>query len=213
MGGQWWHGSCLTICQTCLPCPPSGQIWLNVGGWWGRGKCLGQGLEYEKVKSGVQHMTVNGSVVVMTSNSHHWSSGLIPQGSQICSILLRWNWTVEMLGREITRLCAGDSCRTRGIESVGTVELKCVGGLLRMSGESLLLLVWRSVGSGFTGKGELDVWVVRAVTWQSGNLHGMGAAKSVCPVHLVDRYSWMLGRSVVEKNVLCSDWKEKYVEG
>ena len=33
-----------------------------------------------------------------------------------------------------------------------------------MSSESLLLPVWRSVGSGFTGKGELDVWVVRAVT-------------------------------------------------
>ena len=31
-------------------------------------------------------------------------------------------------------------------------------------GESLLLPVWRSVGSGFTGKENLDVWVVRAVT-------------------------------------------------
>ena len=40
----------------------------------------------------------------------------------------------------------------------------CVSGLLRMSSESLLLPVWSSVGSGFTGKGELDVWVVRAVT-------------------------------------------------
>ena len=57
-----------------------------------------------------------------------------------------------------------DLRRTREIEGVGTVELVCVGGLLRMSGESLLLSVWRSVGSGFTGKGELDVWVVRAVT-------------------------------------------------
>ena len=33
-----------------------------------------------------------------------------------------------------------------------------------MGGESLLLSLWRSVGGGFTGKGELDVWVVRAVT-------------------------------------------------
>ena len=57
-----------------------------------------------------------------------------------------------------------DPCRTREIEGVGTVELVCVGRLLRMSGKSLLLSVWRSVGSGFTGKGELDVWVVRAVT-------------------------------------------------
>ena len=44
-----------------------------------------------------------------------------------------------------------------------------------MSSESLLLPVWRSVGSGFTGKGELDVWVVRAVTSRPGYLHGMGA--------------------------------------
>ena len=46
------------------------------------------------------------------------------------------------------------SCRTGEIEVVGTVVLVCVGGLLRMGGESLLLLVWRSVGGGFTGKGE-----------------------------------------------------------
>ena len=57
-----------------------------------------------------------------------------------------------------------DPRRTREIEVVGTVELVCVGGLLRMSGESFLLSVWRSIGSGFTYKRELDVWVVRAVT-------------------------------------------------
>ena len=32
-----------------------------------------------------------------------------------------------------------------------------------MSGESLLPPVWRSVGSGLTGKGGLDLWVVGAV--------------------------------------------------
>ena len=52
---------------------------------------------------------------------------------------------------------SADSCRTREIEGVGTVELVGVGGLLRMVGESFLLLVWRSVGGGFTGKGKLDV--------------------------------------------------------
>ena len=67
------------------------------------------------------------------------------------------------------------SCRTGEVEGVGTVELVCVGGLLRMDGESLLLPVWRSVGGGFIGKGELDAWVVRAVTWWPGNLHGMEA--------------------------------------
>ena len=59
-------------------------------------------------------------------------------------------------------MMSADSCRMRGIEGVGTVELMYVGGLLRMGGGSLLVLVWRSVGDGFTGKGELDMWLVKA---------------------------------------------------
>ena len=39
-----------------------------------------------------------------------------------------------------------------------------VGGLLRMDGDSLLALVRRSGGDGFTGKGESDVWLVRSST-------------------------------------------------
>ena len=34
---------------------------------------------------------------------------------------------------------------------------------VEMGGESLLLSVWRFVGGGFTGRGEFDAWVVRAV--------------------------------------------------
>ena len=56
-----------------------------------------------------------------------------------------------------------DSCRIREIEGVGMVELVYVRGLLRMGGDSLLVSVWRSL-DGFTGKGESDVWVVRAGT-------------------------------------------------
>ena len=52
---------------------------------------------------------------------------------------------------------SADPCRTVEVEGVTTVELVCVARLLRMGGESLLLLVWRSVGGGFTSKGELDV--------------------------------------------------------
>ena len=48
------------------------------------------------------------------------------------------------------------SCGTGEIEGVATVELVCVGGLLRMGGESLLQHVWRSVGVGFIDKEELD---------------------------------------------------------
>ena len=44
------------------------------------------------------------------------------------------------------------------------VELVFLGELLWMGGDSLLVLVWRSVGDGFTGKRESDVWLVRAGT-------------------------------------------------
>ena len=66
-----------------------------------------------------------------------------------------------------------------------------------MGGESLLLPVWRSVRGRFTGRGEFDAWVARAVMSRSRNLHGVGAGwtgvegnstRSVCPVHLVDGY-------------------------
>ena len=39
------------------------------------------------------------------------------------------------------QLMSADSCRIRVIESVGTVELVYVGGLLRMGGDSLLVPV------------------------------------------------------------------------
>ena len=45
-----------------------------------------------------------------------------------------------------------DSSRMRRIEAVGTVELVFVDGLLGMGVDSLLVLVWRSVGDGITGK-------------------------------------------------------------
>ena len=44
-------------------------------------------------------------------------------------------------------------CRTGEIEGVGTVALVCVSRLLRTSGESLLLPVWRSVGGSSLAKG------------------------------------------------------------
>ena len=40
------------------------------------------------------------------------------------------------------------------IEGMGTVWLVYIGGLLRMSSDSLLMPVWRCVGDGFTGKGQ-----------------------------------------------------------
>ena len=60
-------------------------------------------------------------------------------------------------GGGITSLCDGDFSwllRIGEIEGVGAVELVCVGRLSGMGNESLLLPVWRSIGGGFTGKGE-----------------------------------------------------------
>ena len=59
-----------------------------------------------------------------------------------------------MGSRVYVMVTSAGSCRTGEIEGVGIVELVCVGRLLRMGGESLLLPVWRSVEGGFTGKGE-----------------------------------------------------------
>ena len=52
----------------------------------------------------------------------------------------------------------------REIEGVGTVELMYIGILLRMGCDSLLMSLCGSVGGGFTGKEESNVWVVRAGT-------------------------------------------------
>ena len=53
---------------------------------------------------------------------------------------------------------------TRWIEGAQKVELVCVGGLLRMGGECLLMPVWRSVRAGLIGKGDVDAWAFKAVT-------------------------------------------------
>ena len=62
------------------------------------------------------------------------------------------------------QLTSADSYKMREVEGVETVELVLVGRLLSMGGESILLPEWRSVGGGFNGTGESDVWVVRVVT-------------------------------------------------
>ena len=75
---------------------------------------------------------------------------------------------MKMIGSGITRFCDSDvslllqNWGDWGCGSSGTGV--CISGLLRISGESLLLPVWRSVEGGFMGKDELDAWVVRAVT-------------------------------------------------
>ena len=56
-----------------------------------------------------------------------------------------------------------DSCRTREIKGVGAVELVCVGGLLKMSGKSLLLLCGGLLEVESLVKGSWKFWVVRAV--------------------------------------------------
>ena len=59
-----------------------------------------------------------------------------------------------MGSRVYVMVTSAGSCKTDEIEGVGAVELVCVGRLLKIYGESLPLPVWRSVGGGFTNKGE-----------------------------------------------------------
>ena len=61
-------------------------------------------------------------------------------------------------------VASADSSKMRGIGGVGTMEPVLYGRRLWMGGGSVLVPVWRSLGDGFTGKGELDLWVARAGT-------------------------------------------------
>ena len=108
------------------------------------------------------------STVVNTANPHRCSPGSNPQRSLTNYIFSQRNWRVETMGSRITSLRDGYVTwllpGTREIEGAGKVELVCVGRLWRMGGECLLMPVWRSVGVGFIGKGELDAWAFKAVT-------------------------------------------------
>ena len=53
----------------------------------------------------------------------------------------------------------------RGIKCVGTMKLILDGILFWVGGEPVLVPVWRSIKDGFTGKWELDVWVVMQIAY------------------------------------------------
>ena len=90
------------------------------------------------------------------------SSGSIPRRSQFDSHLLPRKYRNEGGGRSQGSVwgVSAVSCRMKEIEDVGMVKPVYIGGLLRVGSDSLLMHVWRSVGDGFTGKGESDIWVV-----------------------------------------------------
>ena len=87
-------------------------------------------------------------MMVMTSNSHCWSPGSI-RGEVKFILLLPWNWRVETVGEGYHE--SADSCRMGEVEGVGTVELVCVGRLLRMGCDSFVMPLCGSVGSGEPG--------------------------------------------------------------
>ena len=68
-------------------------------------------------------------------------------------------------------MASAESQRMKEIGGVRTMTLVLHGGLLWMGGDSVLVPVWRSVGDGLTGKGELDVWVARAGPRRPRSLH------------------------------------------
>ena len=84
----------------------------------------------------------------MTTNSHCWNPGLIC-GEVKFILLLSWNWYVEMMG--VGDHKSASSCRMGEVEGVGTVELVCVGRLLRMGCDSFVMPMCWSVGSGEPG--------------------------------------------------------------
>ena len=87
-------------------------------------------------------------MMVMMSISHHWSPGWICREVKFI-LLLPSNWRVETMGEGDYELA--DSCRMGKVEGVGTVELVCVGRLLRTSCDSFIMPVCGAVGSGEPG--------------------------------------------------------------
>ena len=86
--------------------------------------------------------------MVMMSISHHWSPGWICREVKFI-LLLPSNWHIETMGEGDYELA--DSCRIGKVEGVGTVELVCVGRLLRTSCDSFIMSVCGTVGSGEPG--------------------------------------------------------------
>ena len=87
-------------------------------------------------------------MMVMMSISHHWSPGWICREVKFI-LLLPSNWRIETMGEGDYELA--DSCRIGKVEGVGTVELVCVGRLLRTSCDSFIMSVCGTVGSGEPG--------------------------------------------------------------
>ena len=88
--------SSLTVSQTHLPCPPCGKMGLQP---WPVAVAI---IQLWNLK-----LDLPGSMLVMSLSSHFWSPGSTQQRCQSYSVLLPWNWLVQMMG-EIMRLCIGD---------------------------------------------------------------------------------------------------------
>ena len=94
---------------------------------------------------------------------------------------------------------AGTECLHSGGnqgEGVGTVKPVLLGGLLWLSGNSLVGFVWKSVGDGLTDKVESDMWVARAATWRQGSLHvsRMGCLPWLLSCRLLTVKPWSVRR-------------------
>ena len=87
-------------------------------------------------------------MMVMTSNSQRRSPGSILREVKFI-LLLPSNWRVETMGEGDHE--SADCCRMEEVEGVGTVELVCVGRLLRMGCDSFVMPLCGSVGSGEPG--------------------------------------------------------------
>ena len=155
------------------------------------------------------------------------SPGSIPRTSQIYLLLLPRNWRVETMDRGITKLCAG------GFSWLLHNEGNCG---CRNGGASVS---WQTVEDGWWFFATACVEICwRWILWQKGvgcvssqadclrlnpgarelSCSHQPALMGVCQMCLPYPPSGQIRLNVRawagrEKNVLCSDWKEKYLQG
>ena len=138
---------------------------VNIAAWWGREKCSKE--KYVQHQSWTVVVGIHKLQNLKYSNNWHGGSDIklwlwfdSPKQPNIFSLnatKLARKTNGRGQSRGYVQVTSADSCRMKGIEGVGTVELVFVGRLL-------LVPVWRMVRDVLTGKGKLDIWVVRAGT-------------------------------------------------
>ena len=73
-------GICPTICQMCLPCPPSGQIRLNIRAWWAEKNVLCSDWKGEYVQGQFWTVVVASNNLLNFEHIINWQHGFYDVG-------------------------------------------------------------------------------------------------------------------------------------